>query len=82
MNSAYVLLTTNLGTEEEVMEELRSIPDVKEIFAVYGSYDIIAIINSETTQQIKELILTRLRRINNVKSTLTMHVVDKVSAAN
>jgi DNA-binding Lrp family transcriptional regulator len=71
-----------LGTEEEVMEELRSIPDVKEIFAVYGSYDIIAIINSETTQQIKELILTRLRRINNVKSTLTMHLVDKVPAAN
>jgi DNA-binding Lrp family transcriptional regulator len=55
---------------------LKSIDGVKEIYQVYGVYDIVAQVESETMEKVKETITWKLRKLNGVKSTLTMIVME------
>jgi len=58
------------------MKELRSIENVREVFIVYGVYDIIARIEGQTMEKVKETITWKIRRLDRVRSTLTMIVVE------
>ncbi len=73
---AFVLINADLGAEEQLMRELRSIENVKEVFIVYGVYDIIARIEGQTMEKVKETITWKIRRLDRVRSTLTMIVVE------
>ncbi len=42
MPTAFVLINTEIGAEEEVVNELKKIPYIKEAHVVYGVYDIVA----------------------------------------
>jgi DNA-binding Lrp family transcriptional regulator len=48
--------------------------EVKEVFRVYGVYDIIAKVESDTMDKVKETITWKLRNLKGVKSTLTLIV--------
>lgn len=76
MAKAFVLINSDLGAEEEIVEKLRQIPYVKEVYVVYGVYDIIAKIEAENMDKIKETISWHIRRLEHVRSTLTMIVVE------
>ncbi|MFN3267722.1 MAG: Lrp/AsnC family transcriptional regulator [Zestosphaera sp.] len=76
MPEAVVLINTNIGTEEEVMNELLKIEGVSEAYIVYGVYDIVVKIKAPTTEALKEIISSKIRKISNVRSTLTMIVVE------
>ena len=39
---------------------------------IYGVYDIIARVEAETMQKVKDVILFKIRRIENVRSVLTL----------
>ena len=41
MPTAYVLINCDLGSEEEILKELRRLNEVVELSGVYGVYDII-----------------------------------------
>jgi DNA-binding Lrp family transcriptional regulator len=51
------------------------IAEVKEAHMVYGVYDIIARIETGTMQDLKDTISWKIRRLEKVRSTLTMIVV-------
>lgn len=70
------MINADLGGEEELVKELRSIENVKEVFIVYGVYDIVAKIEGDTMEKVKETITWKIRRIDKVRSTLTMIVVE------
>ena len=72
MASAYVLINTNIGGEESVIEQLKALDVVEEVSVVYGVYDIVAKITSDTMENLKEIITTKVRHLNNVRSTMTM----------
>ncbi|MCL4436852.1 MAG: Lrp/AsnC ligand binding domain-containing protein [Thaumarchaeota archaeon] len=76
MPLAFVLINADLGGEEELMKELRSISFVKEVYIVYGVYDIVAKIEADTMEKVKETITWNIRRLDKVRSTLTMIVVE------
>ena len=76
MPNAFVLLNTELGREENIIGELRNMEEVKEVFRVYGVYDIIAKVESDTVDKLKEIITWKLRKLTGVKSTLTMIVME------
>lgn len=76
MPEAIVLINTNIGTEEEVMNELLKIEGISEAYIVYGVYDIVVKIKAPTTEALKEIISSKVRKISNVRSTLTMIVVE------
>ncbi|KYH37712.1 MAG: hypothetical protein AYL28_005080 [Candidatus Bathyarchaeota archaeon B23] len=69
---AYVLMNTDLAKEEEVVKALREIEGVKEAYALYGIYDVIAEVEAETMEKIREIVLTRIRRLESVRTTITL----------
>jgi DNA-binding Lrp family transcriptional regulator len=73
--TAFVLINAEIGAEAEVLSELKPIPEVREVHLVYGVYDIIAVVDTSTLQELKDTISFKIRRLDKVHSTLTMIVV-------
>jgi DNA-binding Lrp family transcriptional regulator len=73
---ALVLITVDSGTDTEVVKELEKVPSVREIYEVYGAYDIIAMVEGDSDARIKETVFNNIRRLDHVKSTLTMMIVE------
>jgi DNA-binding Lrp family transcriptional regulator len=76
MPTAYVLINCDLGSEEEIIKELKKLPEAVEVSGVYGVYDIVAKIRSDTMDKLRETITWHVRRIDKVRSTLTMIVIE------
>ena len=76
MPMAYVLITTETGAVDIVLESLKKMESVKETYMVYGVYDIIATVKADTMDKLKEIVTWNLRSLEKVRSTLTMIVVE------
>ena len=76
MPMAFVLINADLGAEEELLKSLRNLEFVKDVYVVYGVYDIIARVEADTMEKVKETITWKIRRLDRVRSTLTMIVVE------
>jgi DNA-binding Lrp family transcriptional regulator len=74
---AYVLINTEIGSESEVLDAIKKIKNVIEANAVYGVYDIVAKIEAETMDKLKETVTWKVRRLNKVRSTLTMIAIEQ-----
>ncbi len=79
MPVAFVLINAEIGSEGEVLGELKKIEGVKEAYFVYGVYDVIAKVEADSMDKLKELITWRIRRITKVRSTLTMIVIEAMT---
>ncbi|HDD26533.1 MAG TPA: Lrp/AsnC family transcriptional regulator [Acidilobales archaeon] len=77
MPSAFVLINTELGSEDEVFEELTKIPGVEEAYIVYGAYDIIVLVKAESLNELRSIVINKIRRIPKVRSTTTMVIVER-----
>ncbi len=75
MATAYVLINVEIGAEVDVLRSLKPVSEVEEAHLVYGVYDIIARVETETMQELKDAVSWKIRRIDKVRSTLTMIVV-------
>ena len=76
MPSAFVLINAEIGSEDEVLKALKTVPNVKEAYVVYGVYDIVARVTAETMEKLKDIVTWKVRRLDKVRSTLTMIVID------
>jgi len=73
---AFVFINTEMGSEEEVITDLKKVEGVIEAYVVYGVYDIVAKIKAETMDKLKDIVTSHMRRLNKVRSTLTMVVIE------
>lgn len=73
---AFVLINAEIGSEEEVIKEIMKLEGVEEAYIVYGVYDVIAKVRAESLEKLKEIITWKIRRLEKVRSTLTMIVVE------
>jgi DNA-binding Lrp family transcriptional regulator len=73
---AFVLINADLGAEEDLVKQLKGIEFVDEVYVVYGVYDIVAKVKADTMDKVKETITWKVRRLDRVRSTLTMIVVE------
>ena len=71
MPIAIVLITTDLGAENVVVNDLKKIEGVTEAFAVYGVYDVIAKLKAKSMVNLREIILKCIRKSEKIRSTLT-----------
>ena len=76
MPLAFVLINAEIVSEDEVVTELRKISNVKESYLVYGVYDIVAKVEADSMDKLKEIVTWKIRRLDKVRSTLTMIVVE------
>jgi DNA-binding Lrp family transcriptional regulator len=71
MPSAFILINCDFKSIEEVIGELKKIPEVIRVNAVEGVYDIVCRIVAESEEELRKVVL-RIRYFDNVISTLTM----------
>ena len=76
MPLAFVLINSEIGAEDEVLKALKKVEGVEEAYVVYGVYDIVAKIRAESMDKLREIVTWKIRRLNRVRSTLTMVVVE------
>jgi len=74
---AIVLIQTEIGAESRVLEELIRIPEVKEVYIVYGTYDVVAKITADTLERIREVITDKIRKLKDIRTTVTMIIVEE-----
>ncbi len=55
MNTAYVLISCEVGAEKSILAELKSLESVKEISGLFGSYDIIVKLETHQKRNLKTL---------------------------
>ena len=72
MAEAYILINCEIGSEEDVITALKSIDGIKEVHGTFGAYDILAKIESSTVEDLRETITWKIRKIEQIRSTLTL----------
>ncbi|MHA2171166.1 MAG: Lrp/AsnC ligand binding domain-containing protein [Candidatus Kariarchaeaceae archaeon] len=76
MAVAFILINTEVAAEEEVMEELKNLPEVETVHLVYGIYDLIVKVRAETSDELKKSITKNMRNVHKIRSTMTMIAVE------
>ena len=76
MATAYVLINCELGSEQAVISELKSIDGVVEVHGTFGAYDILAKVESSLVETLRETITWKIRKISKIRSTLTLMGID------
>ena len=79
METAYVLVNCDLGAKDEIIEDLKHIDSVKEISGTFGAYDIIAKVEHQDKDKLRETIPWNIRKLAHVRSTLTLMGIPKQS---
>ena len=81
MPTAFVLLNSDLGSDEGIIAEIKEIlsnENVKfEVRGVYGVYDIVLKLSSDDDENLRSIITNKIRKISKVQSTLTMMVIEE-----
>jgi len=79
--TAYVLLNSDLGSDESIISEVKQILADEsvsfEIQGVYGVYDIVLKLTSDDGEKLRAMITNKVRKIGKVQSTLTMMVIEE-----
>lgn len=76
MTKAFVLINCDLGTEEDVIDDLKHIACVQEIHGTFGAYDIVATVEHADHDKLRKTIAWGIRGISKIRSTLTLMKVD------
>lgn len=76
MSKAYVLINCELGSEEQVITDLKTIDCVKSIHGVFGAFDILADLECERLEELRQMIILKIRHIENIRSTKTLIGID------
>ena len=72
MAEAYILINCKIGSEEEVITALKNVDGIKEVHGTFGAYDILAKIESPQVEDLRETITWKIRKIDKIRSTLTL----------
>jgi DNA-binding Lrp family transcriptional regulator len=69
---AFVLLNTELGQEASIIEAINDIEEIKSTRILYGIYDLIIEMEADNMDKVKEIVFNKIRRLDNVNSTITL----------
>lgn len=76
MPIAFVLINAELGVENELLHELKKMESVKYVYVLYGAYDLVVKVEASDNDTLKKTISNNIRQLKNVRSTLTMTVIE------
>ena len=69
---AYVLIKSDLGAEQKVIEQLEKLEQVVRIDRTFGDYDMVVKMESENIEKIRETIARNIKKIDKVRATRTL----------
>ena len=71
-----MLINCEIGEEQLLYSQLKEIPEVKSCLITYGSYDIVAEFITDTPSQMNEIITSKIRKMQKIRSTITLRVTN------
>ena len=77
MPRAFVLINVESGSEDNVLQELKTVEGVEEAYFSYGVYDLITKIKADTMDNLKDMVTRRIRTLRKVRSTLTLIMMEE-----
>ena len=72
MTDAYVMLNCELGAEADVIEELREIEQVVDVFETIGTHDMMVKLQADNFEKIREIVSWNIQKLKKVRSTATL----------
>ncbi len=72
---AYILINTQIGMTQKVVEELKKIEEIKKLDVIMGPYDIIVELEVPNYEDITKVLLEKLQNIPAINHTMTCPVV-------
>ena len=72
MTIAYVLLNCDLGAEEDLIEKLKELEQVKDVFETIGTHDMMVKLEAENFEKIREIVSWNIQKLDKVRSTSTL----------
>ena len=72
MTRAYVLIKSDLGSEEKIIEALNEFEQVLQVEEIFGDYDLIVKLEAENSIAIREVISWDIKKIKGVSATKTL----------
>jgi DNA-binding Lrp family transcriptional regulator len=78
MTSAFLFINAELLFIENVINKLKEVPEIVDVYKVQGIYDIIVRVNSDTEEKLKELVSERVRRIDRITGTVTVIIAKEI----
>ncbi len=76
MTKALILINCELGSEQQVISDLEKVNCVKKAYGVFGAYDIVVDLECERFEELRQEIALKIRRIKNIRSTVTLMNVE------
>jgi len=74
MPRAFVMINVKVGTDKDVVSELKTFKYVDKVYEVYGVYDIVAEVKASSMEELKETVNSDMRKLKNVLATNTIIV--------
>ncbi|GAA1377631.1 MULTISPECIES: Lrp/AsnC family transcriptional regulator [Catellatospora] len=75
MVHAYILIQTSVGKSVDVSAAIGEIQGVTRVDAVTGPYDVIAMVEAHTVDELGKLVLSQIQLIPNITRTLTCPII-------
>jgi len=72
MTDAYVMVNCELGSEAEIIEQLKQIEQVVDVFETIGTHDMLVKLQAENFEKIRETVSWNIQKMKNIRSTATL----------
>ncbi len=72
MTDAYVMLNCELGAETEIIEKLKELEQVTDVFETIGTHDMMVKLQADNFETIREIVSRNIQKLPKVRSTATL----------
>jgi DNA-binding Lrp family transcriptional regulator len=72
---AYILIQTAVGRSVDVAGAITDLDGVTRVDAVTGPYDVIAMVEAHSVDELGKLVLSKIQLIPNITRTLTCPII-------
>lgn len=79
MKHAFVLINCDVGSERVLIEQLKRLNSVSEVHGTFGAYDMVVKVESEKPETINQTITEEIRKLEHVRSTLTLMGIEDIA---
>jgi len=74
MEISYVLIISEMGSEQHVIERLLMIDEIKDVNRVWGAYDVVIKVVGPTSDAVRKIIQEKIRTIDGIKTTISLMI--------
>ena len=72
MTDAYVMINCDLGAEAAIIEQLKELEQVADVFETIGTHDMMVKLQAENFEKIREIVSRNIQQIKKIRSTSTL----------